>query len=241
MKHFVCRERVRSENVFRMGVSITLFTMKHFTRASTAFLAYIVSFSVDSTVWTFVTDISMDRIVYKRRVLLLISSSFGTCVDLNLRSLRLCDLLWRDAVYFGTYFLTFPWRNTVGYFQNADTRLKTTRCNTHQGHNKDVSHSKVYNILMSGLLTNYLKPEIRDWLGNHKLEHDEKAIRCRGFRTHLCVSYFIILDIYLLQTLDLVSYRRREQYSSIAQKAHKGRDIPWQLLCSVQWQKKLNV
>jgi len=172
-------------------------------------------------------------------ILLLISSSFGTCFDLNLRSLRLCDLLWCDAVYFGTYFSTFSWRNAVGCFQNADTRLKTTRCNTHQGHNIDISQSKVYNILMSGLLTNYLKPEIRDWLGNNKPEHDEKSIWCRGYRTHLFASYFITLYIYLLQTLG--GYRRTEQYSSIAQKAHKSRDIPWQLFCSVQWWKRLNV
>ena len=159
--------------------------------------------------WIFITDISMDRIINKCHLLRFISCSFGTCVDLNLGSPRLCGLLWCDAVYLGTYFSKFSWRTAAECFQNADIRLKTTRCHTHQGHNMEI-HSVVYDSLMSGIPTNYLKSEIRVWLGKHKPENDVKAVRSKGCQTLLCASYVIILDNHLLQTRDLVNYRRTE-------------------------------
>jgi hypothetical protein len=63
-----------------------------------------------------------------------------------------------------------------------------------------------------------------------KLEHDEKAIKCRDCHTLRCASYVITCHVHLLQTRDF--YRCTEQDNSIAQRARKRRDIPRQLLFS---------
>ena len=92
----------------------------------------------------------MDRIINKFHILHLFSSSFGTCVYLNLWSPRLCGLLWCDTIYLGTYFSKFSWKTAAGCFRKADTRLKTTWSHNHQGHNMDKS------LLLTYLLTHSL-------------------------------------------------------------------------------------